>query len=135
MTVSDEINKFISENGGNERDALNVALARIKALEAQTTTYVCLECEGSVYPCDCEASEYVELDSDEARQPIPCPCGCDLSFTIEDLDSDTDEDSDPNEFNEDFTTCKECSTKERCKVFGCLVDDERWRRFEDNVFR
>ena len=31
VSVTDEINQFVLENGGNERDALNVALARLKA--------------------------------------------------------------------------------------------------------
>ena len=34
-SVSSKIDKFIAENGGNERDALNVALARIEILEIQ----------------------------------------------------------------------------------------------------
>jgi len=33
MNTSEKINKFISENGGNTRDALNVALARLEACE------------------------------------------------------------------------------------------------------
>lgn len=33
MTVSDKLNQFIAENGGNERDALNVALARLEVAE------------------------------------------------------------------------------------------------------
>jgi glutamate 5-kinase len=33
MNVSEKINQFISENGGNERDALNIALARLEAAE------------------------------------------------------------------------------------------------------
>lgn len=33
MTVLEKINQFIAENGGNERDALNVALARLEAAE------------------------------------------------------------------------------------------------------
>jgi hypothetical protein len=36
MTVSDEIDQYIAENGGNARDALNVALARIAYLEEVT---------------------------------------------------------------------------------------------------
>ena len=35
MTVSEEINKFIAENGGNERDALNVALTRLELATEQ----------------------------------------------------------------------------------------------------
>ena len=31
MTVSETIAQFIAENGGNTRDALNVALARLEA--------------------------------------------------------------------------------------------------------
>ena len=31
MTVSEQIDQFIAENGGNTRDALNVALARLEA--------------------------------------------------------------------------------------------------------
>lgn len=30
LTVSQQIDQFIAENGGNERDALNVALARLE---------------------------------------------------------------------------------------------------------
>lgn len=30
MKVSEQIDQFIAENGGNERDALNVALARLE---------------------------------------------------------------------------------------------------------
>ena len=30
MSVSEQINQFIANNGGNERDALNVALARLE---------------------------------------------------------------------------------------------------------
>lgn len=30
MSVTEEINRFIAENGGNIRDALNVALARLE---------------------------------------------------------------------------------------------------------
>jgi len=33
ITVSEKINIFIAENGGNERDALNVALARLELAE------------------------------------------------------------------------------------------------------
>lgn len=33
MNVSKKINQFISENGGNERDALSVALARLEVAE------------------------------------------------------------------------------------------------------
>jgi len=33
MIVSQEIDKFIAENNGIERDAVNVALARLKALK------------------------------------------------------------------------------------------------------
>ena len=40
MTVSEKINQFIAENGGNERDALNVALAR---LELATEQLECLK--------------------------------------------------------------------------------------------
>lgn len=29
MNVTEQINKFVEENGGNERDALNVALTRL----------------------------------------------------------------------------------------------------------
>ena len=35
MTVSEKINQFIAENGGNERDALNVALTRLELAEVQ----------------------------------------------------------------------------------------------------
>lgn len=31
MTVSEQIDQFIAENGGNTRDALNVALTRLEA--------------------------------------------------------------------------------------------------------
>lgn len=31
MSVSEQIDQFISENGGNTRDALNVALTRLEA--------------------------------------------------------------------------------------------------------
>ena len=31
MTVSEQIDQFIAENGGNTRDALNVALCRLEA--------------------------------------------------------------------------------------------------------
>ncbi len=33
MTVSEQLEKFIAENGGNERDALNVALGRLELAE------------------------------------------------------------------------------------------------------
>ena len=33
MPVSEKINQFIQENGGNERDALNIALARLEVAE------------------------------------------------------------------------------------------------------
>ena len=33
MNTSEKINKFIDENGGNVRDALNVALARLELSE------------------------------------------------------------------------------------------------------
>ena len=33
LTVSEKINQFIAENGGNERDALNVALAKLELAE------------------------------------------------------------------------------------------------------
>lgn len=36
--VSEEINKFIEENGGNARDALNVALARLWLAEQKVHT-------------------------------------------------------------------------------------------------
>ena len=32
--VSEDIDKFVQENGGNVRDALNVALARLQALDS-----------------------------------------------------------------------------------------------------
>lgn len=35
MTVSEKINQFIAQNGGNERDALNVALARLEIAAEQ----------------------------------------------------------------------------------------------------
>lgn len=35
MTVSEKINQFIAENGGNERDALNVALTRLELANEQ----------------------------------------------------------------------------------------------------
>lgn len=35
MTVSEKINQFIAENGGNERDALNVALTRLELATEQ----------------------------------------------------------------------------------------------------
>lgn len=35
--VSSKIDKFIAENGGNTRDALNVALARIELLQNEKT--------------------------------------------------------------------------------------------------
>jgi hypothetical protein len=35
MSVTDEINKAIEEAGGSVRDALNIALARIKILERE----------------------------------------------------------------------------------------------------
>ena len=45
MTVSDEIDQYIAENGGSARDALNVALARISFLEgvARTTNDMAVE--------------------------------------------------------------------------------------------
>ena len=33
MTTTEKIDKFIAENGGNARDALNVALARLEACQ------------------------------------------------------------------------------------------------------
>lgn len=39
MGVKDELNKFIAENGGNERDALNVALARLSFSDARIGGY------------------------------------------------------------------------------------------------
>lgn len=33
MSVSEQINQFIAENGGNTRDALNVALTRLEQME------------------------------------------------------------------------------------------------------
>lgn len=33
MTVSEQIDQFIAENGGNTRDALNVALTRLEQME------------------------------------------------------------------------------------------------------
>ena len=33
MTVSETIDQFIAENGGNTRDALNVALTRLEQME------------------------------------------------------------------------------------------------------
>jgi hypothetical protein len=35
MSVSEQIDQFIAENGGNTRDALNVALTRLEVLEAK----------------------------------------------------------------------------------------------------
>ena len=35
MSVSEKLNKFIAENGGNARDALNVALARLELSDAR----------------------------------------------------------------------------------------------------
>ena len=35
MSVSEKINQFIAENGGNERDALNVALTRLELATEQ----------------------------------------------------------------------------------------------------
>jgi len=35
MTTTEKIDKFIAENGGNERDALNVALARLEACQKE----------------------------------------------------------------------------------------------------
>ncbi len=43
-SISEEINKFVRENGGNERDALNIALARLKSL-SQTLERVLEESE------------------------------------------------------------------------------------------
>jgi len=39
MTVTDELNKFIAKNGGNERDALNIALARLSFREERLREY------------------------------------------------------------------------------------------------
>lgn len=33
MTVSEKINQFIAENGGNEKEALNVALSKLERIE------------------------------------------------------------------------------------------------------
>lgn len=37
MTISEQIDQFIAENGGNTRDALNVALERLKQMEMKLT--------------------------------------------------------------------------------------------------
>lgn len=39
MSVSQQIDKFIAENGGNERDALNVALSRIERVKQATNVF------------------------------------------------------------------------------------------------
>lgn len=38
MTISEQIDQFITENGGNTRDALNVALARLELALNQVLT-------------------------------------------------------------------------------------------------
>lgn len=38
MNVSEQINKFIAENGGSERDALNVALARLEKITQENNS-------------------------------------------------------------------------------------------------
>jgi predicted nucleic acid-binding Zn-ribbon protein len=35
MNVTEKLNLFIKENGGNERDALNISLTRYEALRLQ----------------------------------------------------------------------------------------------------
>lgn len=54
MTVSEQLEKFIAENGGNERDALNVALARLELAEKQLSD--------DAWRIDSEAMAKVMLD-------------------------------------------------------------------------
>ena len=58
MSITKEISDFISKNGGNERDALNVALAKIKALERTVR-----DSEGAI-PEPLETPDFSELKSD-----------------------------------------------------------------------
>lgn len=54
MTVSEQLEKFIAENGGNERDALNVALASLELAEKQLSD--------DAWRIDSEAMAKVMLD-------------------------------------------------------------------------
>jgi Zn ribbon nucleic-acid-binding protein len=92
MSVSKLIDQFIAENGGNERDALNVALTRLELMtnilknsgtnletvtvESHTETIICPACDKvqkatvshtdihNIYIHHCEKCGYVIMESD-----------------------------------------------------------------------
>ena len=75
MKVSQQIDQFIAENGGNERDALNVALARlelanntINALRIRETIFGRFSIPvDMLYSFDCEYDDLLENNMTEGN--------------------------------------------------------------------
>lgn len=70
MSVSEQIDQFIAENGGNTRDALNVALARIEQMEMKLAAMKA-NFQIEIVKARCDAQFQIIKKAIEAAENLP----------------------------------------------------------------
>lgn len=70
MTVSETINQFIAENGGNTRDALNVALTRLEQMEMKLAA-VLANAQVEIIKARCDTQFQLIKKAIEAAENLP----------------------------------------------------------------
>ena len=70
MTISEQIDQFIAENGGNTRDALNVALTRLEQMEMKLAA-VRANAQVEIIKARCDAQFQLIKKVIEAAENLP----------------------------------------------------------------